>query len=390
MDLYHHSSSPFTQWITANDLLHEDFVVIDIGCQGGAHPRWVFLRDRLVFHGFDPIREVIEALTRQNVPGRTYHECALGAEDGEGEFYVNNDAFSSSFFGPRMGSELYGSPDIKRGARTVTIRQLDTLFAAGELPPADYIKLDCEGYEPEVLRGARQYLRSSGPICVTSESAFNVGPTYPHSHFQAVNEILAEHRLLVFDLNIVRSARPAYRSALAAHPWAEPDPLNGEVPHLDVGAPGTIDVVFCRDLVAEVNEPGQYGFLGVPPGRPSVDQLIKAMINFELHGLMDCAYEIATQFRPLLETRLDVEKAMRVLLTRAPHARNTADVVNCLTMIAKLKEQVSSSRSVSTGSYVESQQPSPDHRRPIANYRGWELASELGHRILRRLGVERP
>ena len=389
MDLYHHSDPPFTQWIIENDLLQDHFVVVDIGCQGGGHPRWNFLKDRLQFHGFDPIHEVIELLREEKLPGRVYHECALGAEDCDRQLYVNNDAFSSSFFGSNTVGDLYGSSEIKRGPRTVAMRRLDTLFAIGELPAADYVKLDCEGYEPEVLRGGRDYLRASGPVCVTSESGFSVGPTYPHSHFHAVNEILAEHGLVVFDINVVRWARPAYRQALAANPWGEPDPLKGEVPHLDVGAPGTIDVVFCRDLVAETTEPERYVFREVDFGSPPIDQLIKAMINFELHGLMDCAYEIAAQFRPVLETRFDVEKAMRLLLTRAPHARNTADVVNCLQMIAKLQERAFTSHSEPPSSYREHLQLFSDYRIPIANYRGWELVKELGHRTLRRFGVER-
>ena len=335
MDLYHHSTPSFTNWVVRHGLLHENFVVIDAGCQGGGHPRWGLLEDKLEFYGFDPIREAIDALRREALPGRTYHEFALGDEDGEREFSVSNNTFSSSFFG-ESEEELNGFPEIARGARTVPIRRLDSLFAAGKLPLADYIKLDCEGFEPEVLRGGRRYLRASGPICVTSETNFALSPTYPRSHFHAVNEILAEYRLLVADLNIVRTPRAAYRAARAERPLREPDPLT-EIPHLDVGAPRTLDVVFCRDLVAEAVKPGQYALAEAPEEVPSVDQLIKAMINFELHGLMDCAYEIAFHFRDRLQARMNVDHALELLLTRAPHARNTADVVNCLAMIAKLR-----------------------------------------------------
>src|SRR5262249_31387354 len=120
------------------------------------------------------------------------------------------------------------------------------------------------------------------------------------------------------------------------HALSAPDPLN-EVPHLDVGAPGTVDVLFCRDFVGEAANPGQYLFSEVMAARPTIDQLIKGMINFELHGLMDCAYEVASYFRDQLQTRMDVDQALQLLLTRAPHARNTADVVNCLAMIAELR-----------------------------------------------------
>jgi hypothetical protein len=216
---------------------------------------------------------------------------------------------------------------------------LDTLFASGALPRADYIKLDCEWFEPEVLRGARHYLAASGPVCITSESGFNPMPMFPCGHLQAINELLAEHRLVVRDINVVRVARESYRRARAATPLPEPDPM-ADVPDLDVGPPEVLDVVFCRDFVAERATPDRYRFQGVPEGPPTVDQLIKAMVNFELHGLMDCAFEILTAFRRELEGRLDVGKAADLLLMKPPHPRNTTDMVNCLKMVATLRTQV--------------------------------------------------
>jgi FkbM family methyltransferase len=336
MDLYHHSTAPLTQWMIANGFLREKFVVVDIGCQGGEHPRWGLLGDAVEFYGFDPIQEVIDGLGQAAPPGRHYFAIALGDADEEREFFVSPNTFSSSFFGASGAETTNGRDEVRRDVRKVPVRRLDTLFDQGLIPKADYIKLDCEGFEPHSLRGARHYLAASGPICVTSETAFSLSPRFPHSHFQAVNEVLVEHRLLVVDVNIVRASRPTYAAALSKRPWAEPDILS-EAPHLDVGAPSTLDVVFCRDFPREADAADSYAFAAVPAGPPSADQLIKAMINFELHGLMDCAFDIAARFRKHLQDRFDVDKAMELLLARAPHARNTADVVNCLSMIAKLR-----------------------------------------------------
>jgi FkbM family methyltransferase len=336
MDLYHHSTAPFTQWIIANGFLREKFVVIDIGCQGGEHPRWALLGDAVEFYGFDPIQEVIDGLRQAAPPRRRYFAIALGEADEEREFFVSPNTFSSSFFGENGAETTNGRDEVRRGVRKVPVRRLDTLFDQGLVPKADYIKLDCEGFEPYTLRGARNYLAASGPICVTSETMFGLLPRFPYSHLQAVNAVLAEHGLLVVDINIVRAPRPTYAAALRKRPWAEPDILS-EVPHLDVGAPGTLDVVFCRDFPREADTADSYAFAAVPAGPPSADQLIKAMINFELHGLMDCAFDVASRFREHLRNRFDVDKAMGLLLVRAPHARNTADVVNCLSMIAKLR-----------------------------------------------------
>jgi hypothetical protein len=88
-----------------------------------------------------------------------------------------------------------------------------------------------------------------------------------------------------------------------------------------VGRPSTFDFVFCRDLVAERDWPQCYINKPLPYHAPRVDKLIKAMINFELHGLMDCAFELGVQFRENLEQRMDVSRALDLLLAPAPNAR---------------------------------------------------------------------
>jgi FkbM family methyltransferase len=371
MDLYHNSSAPFTNWIIKNGLLQEKFVVIDIGCQGGEHPRWKLLGDQVEFFGFDPIEEVIAGLRRDALPGRTYFEFALGESDEEREFFVSDNTFSSSFFGGGPGA-LNGSPEIARGRRMVPMRRLDGLFATGVIPTADYIKLDCEGFEPYILRGARDYLAASRLVCVTTETGFN-------SAFCELKDILAKYRLLVFDVNTVPTPRASYDVALREHPWPEPNPLC-DAPHLHVGSPGTLDVVFCPDLVAEAaRSPNS--------ATPAVDRLIKAMINFELHGLMDTAFDIAVHFRGALQERFDVDEGMRLLLIPPPHARNTADVINCLKMIAELRLIALKANELAKASEAPKvDEPLTDALAPsLDRYCGRELLKEALRRLRRRI-----
>jgi hypothetical protein len=65
--------------------------------------------------------------------------------------------------------------------------------------------------------------------------------------------------------------------------------------------------------------------------------VIKSMINFELHGLMDCAVELAVTFRELLAPHFDVAKAIELLLAPAPSPRNTADVTLSVHMLGQLQ-----------------------------------------------------
>jgi FkbM family methyltransferase len=331
MDLYHHSNPPFTKWVVARGFLSEPFVVIDIGVQGGEHPRWQFLGPYVQIHGFDPIAEVIDELCAKNSHRRHYYNMALGNEDGERPFFVCANRFNSSFY----------TADATAEERLVPIRRLDSLYREGIIPRADYIKLDCEGFEPEILRGAREYLGLCDIFCATAETNFNVSPIFPHTHFHAINEIMAAHRLLVYDINAVRAPTASYLAALAARQRPPENPQSGGI-LFSIGRPGTYDFLFCRNFAVERRNPEDFESNSLQSRPPSADTLIKAMMNFELHGLMDCAVDLAVTFRDMLAPRLDVDRAIDLLIAPAPHPRNTADVQAWLesTLCGRIREFV--------------------------------------------------
>src|SRR5258708_6502532 len=339
--LYNNDSPAFTTWVIENDLLEEPFVVIDVGVQGGPHPRWKHLKDKVRVYGFDAIAEVVEGLNARKQPNEIYYATALGDEEGTRDFYVRSNG--SSYYGSSFYEEaryLGGWGELQQGLLSkVPITRLDTLFSKGVIPPADHIKVDCDGHDTEVIRGEQGSLAQSNMGSVIIETAFTVSPQYPRSHFVAISDILTAHRLRVFDLALMRTARPSYVAAKARHPWPALDPMN-DVPDLNVGAPGTIDALFCRDFVSEQVTPTHFAKVPDAVTEPTTDKIIKSMINFELHGLMDCAVELSEHFRPLLSHRLDVDTAVEKLMRRPPYARNTVDVTECLRMIGELRTLV--------------------------------------------------
>ena len=336
-EIYHNVTPLFTEWVIGRAYLHEPFIVIDVGVQGGPHVRWQYLGSCARVYGFDPISEVIESLEKTKEPTQLYRAIALGNEDGQRQFRVPANTYESSFYSSSMDTGSQGT--IALGPRTVEIRRLDSLFAAGEIPPADYIKLDCEGFEPEVIRGARNYLASSNILCVTAESNFGGSPGYLRTPFVEICEMLSEHRLLVFDVAADRSPRPSYVAARARRPWSKSDIMK-ERPPPQIGQLGTFDFLFCRDFVAEKATPHHFVTLPGASLSPTVDKLIKSMINFELHGLMDCAVDLAQCYRTQLSERFDVDEGVERLIYRPTLARHTADTVECLRMISDLRLRI--------------------------------------------------
>ena len=312
MDLHFNPDARFTRWVVREGLLREPFVVVDVGVQGGEHPRWHVLGDHLVVHGFDAIAEVAEALREQSAgaPNRHYHWSAIGSADEERTFYVRpEDPFSSSF-DRRDGARA-------DEARRVPVRRLDTLLAEGAIPPADFLKIDVEGFEKHVLLGARALLGSV--LGLETETSFHASPDYPKGHFGTLAEMALEHHLVVFDLNFDRAPRPSFARALARAGLAD---LAGAG---SLGRPATVNALFCRDLVAEVDAPDHY--LSPPPA-VGVDRLIKQLIVYELHGFSDVALDTAERFADRLGARLEVAQALRLLADpycREPDGRAGAE-----------------------------------------------------------------
>src|ERR1700730_13655145 len=132
-ELYHNVTPFFTEWVIRGGHLHAPFSVIDVGVQGGPHPRWEYLGNCARIYGFDPISEVIEALDKTKGPNHFYRATALGNEDGERQFKVSSNTYESSF--DRANTDTGTQGVIALGPRKVEVRRLDTLFAAGEIPP---------------------------------------------------------------------------------------------------------------------------------------------------------------------------------------------------------------------------------------------------------------
>src|SRR5262245_36381911 len=186
--------------------------------------------------------------------------------------------------------------------RSVTVRRLDTLFAEGLIPQVDFLKVDVEGFEKDVLLGADNLLANA--LGVETETNFGVSDAYPKSHFGTLAEILLEHHLLVFDLAFNRIPRASFRRAL------ESRGVKTDSQHGGFGKPAMVNVLFCRDLIDETDAPSKYH----TPCKPfTLDQLIKMMIIYELHGLNDIAVDTAERFAEPLGSRFDVARAIRLL-----------------------------------------------------------------------------
>jgi len=285
VDLQTNHNAPMTRWAAASGALKSRMTLVDVGVQGGPQERWLALGDALEVHGFDALPAAIAALK----PGAHHHyyAMALGARRGTATLHVAPDP---------CGSSLYDHSD-GRPKLEIEVETLDHLFEAGILPPADFIKLDCEGYEPEVLKGAAKYLEASCLLGAEVETSFNTSVVLRQTHFWGTYEHLIGHGLLLFDLDFDRYKRPSFPGANT------------------MARPSTFEILFARDFTNERYDPSAYA---KPFAKFSPEAVLKSAIMFEVYGMTDVAYDILLKFRDELGGTLDVDHALALLVESGP------------------------------------------------------------------------
>lgn len=151
-------------------------VVFDVGANYGLFALRIaeFVRPGRI-HSFEPNPELFRCLQR-TARGNAgvslqLHDCAVGARDGRATFHV-----------PVSEASMHGSLErhdwgVARGifpealAREVEVRSIDSLAGELRLERLDFVKIDVEGTESDVIAGMRETLDSLRPRIVMCETS---------------------------------------------------------------------------------------------------------------------------------------------------------------------------------------------------------------------------
>lgn len=174
-------------------ILKRDSNCIDIGAHGGC-----FLRLFLEFApegrhlAFEPIPSLAAEL-RRHFPAVEIHECALSDQEGQAEFQYIPELPGWSGLRPQpypVDVHPQTIPVIRRRLDDVVREDLSVAF----------IKIDVEGAEWEVLRGAVEVLRSQKPVVLFE--CGKIHHTYYETEPRALHEWLAACGMGVFLLDL--------------------------------------------------------------------------------------------------------------------------------------------------------------------------------------------
>ena len=193
--------------------------VFDVGVAGGTANLYGAFPDAK-FVLLEPIAE-FEAKVRRNYGDQIdidFHACGVGAEAGELELtipYVGDKAMGTRATLTSFDDDS-GAYFSKVDTRTVPVRTLDEI-AAGYAGPFG-LKVDTEGFEIEVIRGAGEFLKSCAFVIAEVSVRRRFADGYRFSDFTA---LMAENGFEIHDF--IRPPNPAATDCDAIFaPWDSP------------------------------------------------------------------------------------------------------------------------------------------------------------------------
>jgi FkbM family methyltransferase len=204
--------------------------VIDVGAALGEWSREavaVFPEARFVL--VEPVAEFSPALiaTTAMIPRAILVQSAAADEPGVRTFHVHDDLVGSSLLNEREGAEVDGE------SRAVEVTTVDALVSEHSLEPPFLLKVDVQGAEADVLRGAALTLSQTvAVVCETSFFDFFLGGV----SFASLIADMHERGFCVYDVaNLARRPLddalsqadltfvPAESSLRAEHVYARPE-----------------------------------------------------------------------------------------------------------------------------------------------------------------------
>ena len=333
--------SLFARYV-AERLVGETFQLADVGCLGGLDPAWRAFGDRLQAIGFDINEAEVARLNEAETSSRViYSAQAIGLPNGH-----------------PLGRRLAGRPTLHRWPswrlsyqRTQLLKEAramarpaqnlkehyaehvwsqtqdgtppdgwDTDYRAvisgcGDAPPSgadgpvlitealnemgltdlDFLKIDVDGGDFEILRSGVDFLKSSGLLGVGIEVNFVGSHDANDNTFHNVDRFMRAHGFDLFNLTTRQ-----YSSA--ALPW----PNRYETPGVTAGGrPVQGDALYLRDLSSPLHR--------LAAAAVSDEKLLKLAAIFALANLPDEAAEMLLAHEARLRPIVDIDQSLDLL-----------------------------------------------------------------------------
>lgn len=294
----------------------QPFTLVDVGCSGGIANFWRVFAPSLVALGIDPvIRECERLNAEESSPTVRYRPAWVGLPHHH------------PFVQKRGGKKPWGGNPWNRLSAPLAIKILksttkekdrllhldlweeeklidpttkigvDDLVQKENLLSLDFIKIDVDGYDLDVILSAKNSTRDSPVLGFFLEVNFYGSPAETDHTFHNTDKLMRKWGFELFNLTVKR-----YSTA------ALPAPFEWDGPAETLfGRPYQGDAVYLRDPMAKGTEGS--------PESPALSghKLLKLACLFECFGLPDHAAELIKAHSQSIDTLCDPERLLNIL-----------------------------------------------------------------------------
>jgi FkbM family methyltransferase len=165
-------------------------ILVDVGANVGMYTIWSARTRRTRVYAFEP-ESLNFALLNRNIVANGLEAqviaycAAISDRSGFGELHLSQFMAGGSCHSLDEKLDPFHRPSKPVYTQGCVSASLDDLVRAGRVPPPQYIKIDVDGFEPKVIRGAAETLRAGSVRSLLIE----------------VNQNLPDHMAMVRDLN---------------------------------------------------------------------------------------------------------------------------------------------------------------------------------------------
>lgn len=190
---------------------HQPTLCIDVGANLGMYAKLLLRETAAQVICFEPVASTFDQLSAElsSYQERVIlHRAGLGHQTTAQNIYFNPDATEHASFSRRIENISYVS---NSNSESVELMTLDDYCAMNSIGRIDFIKVDTEGYEFEVLSGAKETISELRPQFIQLE--FNLHQLHRGHSLLALAELLQGYDLFQLTPSGMRQRNP--RSALS-------------------------------------------------------------------------------------------------------------------------------------------------------------------------------
>jgi FkbM family methyltransferase len=286
---------------------NDPFVLIDVGCALGLDPAWRRFGDDLHAHAFDPQLEEVERLQRdEKNPNVRYHSAFVGLADGsavtrdDGYFMPLSRSSAVKALEPLIaagGAPFHETDDWYSADLSSRTVGLGAFLSDVGVESVDFIKIDTDGAELEVLKSVDEHVRRLRVLGFMVETPFTGSDAETANTFHNIDRFMKRHGFLLAALSVNRYSRAVLPAPFVYNIFAQ----------TTCGQPMWGDSVYLR----EVAHPEYARF-----GELSELKLLKLACLYELFSAPDCAVETLLFHRARLAPLVNVDRLLDLLTPR--------------------------------------------------------------------------